>query len=90
MLDEGMLLIDRCAGQQQMNMSQKCAQVAKRASDILACATNSMASRTRAVTVLLYSALVRPYFESSVQFWLPQFRMLKPEMGNRAGEGSTE
>ncbi|RMC13216.1 hypothetical protein DUI87_10750 [Hirundo rustica rustica] len=58
----------------ELSMNQYCVLMDKKASGFLGFSRMSIASRLREVILPLYSALVRPHLECSVQFWPLQYR----------------
>jgi len=64
----------RLLEEDKLSMSQECARIAKKANGILRCIKKSVDSRSKEVLLPLFSTLVRPLLEYSVQFWAPQFK----------------
>ncbi|KAJ7411143.1 hypothetical protein BTVI_50955 [Pitangus sulphuratus] len=73
--DLGILVDDK------LTVSWQCALAARRPSGILGCIRKSVASKLREVILPLYSALVSPCLEYSVQFWAPQYKKDKELLG---------
>ncbi|KAK4822871.1 hypothetical protein QYF61_021090 [Mycteria americana] len=59
---------------EKLDMSWQYVLAAEKANCILGCIKRSMASRSREVTLPLYSALVRPHLENCIQLWSPQHK----------------
>ena len=57
-----------------LNMSQQCALVARKANGILGCINGGMVVREKEEVVPVYSALMRPHLEYCIQVWDPQHR----------------
>ena len=55
-------------------MTGQCVLTAHKANHILGCIKSSMASRSRAAILPLYSALLRPHLESCIQLWSVQHK----------------
>jgi len=64
-----------------LSMNQQCVPGAEKTNGILGCIKKSMASRSRAVILSIYSALMRPHLEYCVQFWASQFKKDRELLG---------
>jgi len=59
---------------EKLDISPQCVLTAQKAKQTTGFIKSSVASRSREVVLPLYSALVSPHLESSVQLWSPQHR----------------
>lgn len=57
-----------------LDMIKQCVLAVQDDNHILGCVTNSVASRSSEVILLLYSALLRTHLDYSVQLWGPQHK----------------
>ena len=62
----------------------------RKANHVMECIKHSIASWSRKVTVLLYTALVRPHLESCVRFWAPQHKKHNTKQLERVQKRATE
>ena len=67
----------RILAENRFPMSQQCALVAQKTSDIMECIEKTMASRSKEVIISFCSVLVSPHLEYCVRFCVPQFKNVR-------------